>query len=173
VARSEQPYEGDERSLLQQWLDFQRDTLALKCEGLSADDLARQPLAPSTLSLARLLRHLADMEHIDACILRGLPAASMYEGDDAGEAEDADEVQDGMFDWSLYDVDDDAVAVWRQARAELDAAARAYADVDATAPGDFAVLTLRSILLGLTMEYARHNGHADLLRQALDGRVGY
>jgi hypothetical protein len=168
--RGDQPYQGDERSLLEQWLHFQRQTLALKCDALSAEELSRQPLAPSTLSLARLLRHLADMEHLNACILRGLPATSMYEVDGA---EDDAEVEDGMYDWSLYDVDDDAMAVWRAACAELDAAAAAFGPLDAAAPGDYAVLTARSALLALTMEYARHNGHADLLRQAIDGRVGY
>jgi hypothetical protein len=168
--RGDQPYEGDERSLVEQWLRFQRQTLALKCEGLSADELGRRPLVPSTLSLARLLRHLADMEHLNACILTGSAVASMYAV--AGADDDA-EVEDGMYDWSLYDVDDDALAVWGQACPDLDAAVAACPDLDAAAPGDYSVLTARSIVLALTMEYARHNGHADLLRQAIDGRVGY
>jgi hypothetical protein len=77
-----------------------------------------------------------------------------------------------MYDWSLYDAPDDALAVWHAQCGKLRGVV-AGMGLDDRAPGDYAVLTLRSILLALTMEYARHNGHADLLREHLDGRVGY
>ena len=180
IERRSQPYAGTERELLLDWLEFQRETMAQKCSGLTGDALGTRAAPPSTLTLGRLLRHLADMERMDAQILAGEPVTSLYEepGDDADDADNGTEdgsdaePEGGMYDWSLYDVDDDALAVWCEQCDRLRAVVEGK-ELDDRAPGDFAVLTVRSVLLALTMEYARHNGHADLLRERLDGRVGY
>jgi hypothetical protein len=89
MARGEQPHQGNERALLEQWLEFGRATLAIKCEGLSPQQLADQAVPPSTLSLARILRRLADMERFDTQILNGEPLAGRY---DKGGAEAGPEV---------------------------------------------------------------------------------
>jgi len=180
VERRPQPYAGSERELLVDWLEFQRETLAAKCTGLDGEALNTPAAPPSTLTLGRLVRHLADMEQMDAQILSGEPVTSLYEGPASGGGGGGDSNDDGdngdpeggMYDWSLYDVGDDAVAVWR-AQCERLRGVVAGKGLDDRAPGDFAVLTVRSILLALVMEYARHNGHADLLRERLDGAVGY
>ena len=180
VERRPQPYAGTERELLLDWLEFQRETLVAKCSGMTGDALNAPAAPPSTLTLGRLLRHLADMERMDAQILSGEPVTSLYEepasgdgnGDGTGGSDGDGDPEGGMYDWSLYDVDDDALAVWR-AQCERLRGVVANMDLDDRAPGDFAVLTTRSLLLALVMEYARHNGHADLLRERIDGRVGY
>ena len=174
VERRPQPYAGSERELLLEWLEFQRETLAAKCSGLGGEALNTQAAPPSTLTLGRLLRHLADMERMDAQILSGGDVNSLYEraADGDGGVEDGGEPDGGMYDWSLYDVDDDALTVWRE-QCEWLRDVVAGKDLDDHAPGDYAVLTVRSVLLALVTEYARHNGHADLLRERIDGSVGY
>lgn len=168
VTRGEQPYQGED--LIQQWLEFQRETLLMKCQGLDKDQLATRSTPPSTLSLARILRHLADMERFDSQILRGLPLQGRYDkgetAEPAGETEDSD-------DFVIYDVDDDALAAWQEECAGMRTAVAGYSSIDDHVPSPFSALTVRSILLALTMEYARHNGHADFLRESLDGSVGY
>lgn len=108
------------------------------------------------------------MENMDASILRGEPMASLYPG-----GTDSADGKDGMDDWSLYDVDDDALGVWASQLQRLDATVARFDSLDDHAPVPFDALTVRSILMALVMEYARHNDHADLVRERLDGRVGY
>jgi Protein of unknown function (DUF664) len=172
VERGPQPAVGGERELLGQWLHFQRETLALKAGGLDPAALVARPVPPSTLSLARILRHLTDMEHMDGLILTGQAPTSLYVEPPAPDPS-ANDPAKGMYDWSLYDVDDDPLATWREQCANLDTAIDAFPSLDDHLPGDFRALTLRSVVLALVVEYARHNGHADLLRQLIDGRVGY
>jgi hypothetical protein len=171
MTRGGQPYLGGERRLLLDWLEFQRETLALKCADLGAADLERQSLPSSTLSLARLLRHLADMEHLDAAILSGMPVRGLYH--QAAVRSGPEDAEHGMYDWSLYDVHDDARAVWRQACDRLSLVIAGFGSLEGRAPDPYGALTVRSVLLALVMEYARHNGHADLLRERIDGTVGY
>ena len=155
--------------MLLEWLDFQRATLAIKCAGLSADQLARRSAPPSTLSLARVVRHLADMEIIERQVLMDEPVAAHYAVGEANE-----EPADGMYDFSIYDTDDDALAVWRAACTAMDDALLTFESLDEPVRSPaYGVLTGRSVVLHLLMEYARHNGHADLLRERLDGRTGY
>lgn len=170
MERGVQPTVGTDRELTEGWLDFQRATLANKCEGLSKSDLHRQAVPPSGLSLARLVRHLADMENMDVSVLRGEPVASLYPSSN----EDAEPTpENGMYDWSVYDVEDEALVVWSDQVERLKAALAGFQSLEDHLPDPYSALTVRSVVMHLVMEYARHNGHADLLREHLDGRVGY
>jgi uncharacterized damage-inducible protein DinB len=162
--RTDVPKAGGERETLRAYLDFHRETLALKCAGLSDDDLRRRT-TPSPLSLLSLVRHMAEVERAwFRRVLDGqdVPLVWSTEGDfqAAYEATDADAAE--------------AFAAWQ---AEI-AIAR---DIEAAAPsldvtgadrrsGD--VYSLRRILNHLIQEYARHNGHADLIREGIDGATG-
>jgi uncharacterized damage-inducible protein DinB len=150
----------DERSLLLRYLANYRLTLELKCSGLDAEQLARRSVPPSNLSLLGLVRHLATVEQYWFRIaLDGQRVARLYRG------EGNDEFDDAVGEPACVE------AAWSDWRAEI-AHAEAYADthdLDSTGPeGD----TLREVLLHLIEEYARHSGHADLLRERIDGRIG-
>jgi uncharacterized damage-inducible protein DinB len=168
TARSEPPLAGDERATLVGFLDYHRATLAGKCEGLDAEKLARRAVAPSTLSLLGLVRHLAEVER---SWLRGF----------AGEATEpiyyTAEQPDLDFDGAVArdDVVERAFADWRAeiARAdEIIAAAPLDQTYVRTGRNGAETFSLRWILTHLVEEYARHNGHADLLRERIDGVTG-
>jgi uncharacterized damage-inducible protein DinB len=161
--RTDVPRVGDERELLRAYLDFQRETLALKCAGLSDDDLRRRSAPPSALSLIGLVRHLAEVERSwFRRVLDGQDVPFLW-GQDHQAAHDVADA-----------APEEAFARWQ---AEI-AIAR---DIEAAAPsldvtgvdrrsGD--EYSLRRILVHLVQEYARHNGHADLLRERIDGATG-
>jgi uncharacterized damage-inducible protein DinB len=164
--RPEPPLEGDERATLTGFLDYQRATLEWKCSDLSPDELARRSMPPSTLSLLGIVRHMADVERgwFDRVAGRSRPPY-YYTAED----------RDGDFDGAVADqaVVDDAFATWR---AEI---ARSQAVVAEADLGDTFVhdrtgerFSLRWVLAHMIEEYARHNGHADLLREAIDGSTG-
>lgn len=156
---------GHERPMLQSWLDFHRQTLLAKCGGLDAEQLATRPVPPSTLSLLGLVRHLTEVERgwfrVSAA---GEELPPVY----ASEAE-----PDADFD----DLDTlSADRVFAAFHTELAAADTAVADLPLDHvfhipwhPDDY---TLRWVYLHMIEEYARHNGHADLLRESIDGRTG-
>ncbi|MEW9555854.1 DUF664 domain-containing protein [Nonomuraea sp. NPDC050783] len=160
------PATGDERRLLLDMLRAQRETLRLKCAGVPAE-LARRSVEPSTLSLLGLVRHLADVERRwFRRVLAGQSAPPVF-------SSDAD--PDGDFDGA---VDDPEVieAAWRAWEAEVAFAERFVAraaglDVEGHDAWRGTV-SLRWVLLHLIEEYARHNGHADLLRERIDGAIG-
>jgi len=171
VDRRDPPPSGDEATLLRSFLAFHRDTLRLKAAGLPEADLHRT-LPPSTMTLASLLTHLAYVEDFwCGYVLRG---------------------QDPAEPWASLGWDDDRDADWHLARHLDPGAARRLLD-EAVAASDAAVdealsttgldtlaarerhgehVSLRWVLLHLVEEYARHNGHADLLREAADGATG-
>jgi hypothetical protein len=158
------PETSDERATLEGYLDYHRDTLMWKCAGLSAEQLSARPLPTTNLSLLGLVRHLADVERSwFRRRLAGEDAPPIYytgaEPDlDIDPPPDADP-----------DVD---FAVWRAEVAACTAAA-AGRELDETftaRPGD--QVSLRWLYGHMIEEYARHNGHADLLRQAIDGATG-
>jgi len=165
--RTDPPTQGDERATLVAFLRWQRDTLELKCAGLDAADLARRGVRPSTLSLLGLVRHLADVER--AWFRR------VMAGQDAPPHFYSDAHLDGDFDGAVPDpeVVSEAWAVWRD---EVEFAERFVAeapDLEVTGNDPWRqVVTLRWVLVHMVEEYARHNGHADLLRQVIDGTVG-
>lgn len=164
--RADPPGAADERTLLTGFLRWQRQTLEVKCGGLDAAALAARPVPFCTMSLLGLVRHLADVERFwFREVLAGESAPRHYGSPDA---------RDEDFDGAVADpaVVDEAWATWR---AEVEWAERyaAATDLDHTAatPRGGAV-SLRWVLLHMVEEYARHAGHADLLRQGVDGRVG-
>ena len=157
-----------EREALQGWLDFHRATLLRKCAGLTADQLAMRACPPSTLSLQGLLRHLTDVER-DWFLRRWVAGVvPLYWGPDnvEGDFDDVDPARAGA-----------EVAAYRAAvdACRGEAAGHELDDVVPLHPDDPAgtdLIDVRWIYLHMIEEYARHNGHADLLRQAIDGATG-
>jgi uncharacterized damage-inducible protein DinB len=165
--RPEPPLVGDERATLTGFLDYHRATLAMKCHGLTPEQLATRATPPSALSLLGLVRHLAEVE-------RGWFRGFALEQSEPRYYSDAD--PDGDFDNARGDEDAvrDAFRYW-QAEVEHAREITAAAELDQTyfrARRGGETISLRWILLHLIEEYARHNGHADLLREALDGVTG-
>ena len=155
-----------ERAVLAQYLDHYRLTLELKCEGLTAAQLATRSVPPSTLSLLGLVRHLARVEHSWwRRVLEGqhdLPR--LYRTDD-----------DPDLDFNGAEGDDEVVAdAWHSWRTEVEHAREVYArlDLDAVVEVHGEGVEVRDIVVHLVEEYARHLGHADLLRECVDGRTG-
>ncbi len=157
---------GDERATLIEFLRTQRLTLELKCAGLDAEQLARRSVEPSTMSLLGLVRHLADVERTwFRRRFAGLEVPKRYQS----EAE-----PDGDFDGAVADPDvvAEAWAAWRDEVAFAEQFAR-DTDLDHVAQdGGGGPISLRELLVHMIEEYARHNGHADLLRERIDGRLG-
>ena len=157
---------GDERATLTEFLRCQRLTLQLKCEGLDAEQLARRAVEPSTMSLLGLLRHMAEVE-------RGW-FRRRFAGQDAPRRYQSEENPDGDFDGAVADpaVVDEAWAAWREEVAFADQFTREtdLGFVGADSAGQ--PISLRELLVHMVEEYARHNGHADLLRERIDGRLG-
>jgi uncharacterized damage-inducible protein DinB len=164
-ARTLPPPEAGERETLTAFLDFQRATLAVKCAGLTAQQLRIQAVQPSNLSLLGLVRHMAEVErNWFRPVLDGEPMASVFAPGLDWERSFAD----------VTDADpDEALAVWE---AECDHARKLVAaapSLDAAGDRDgLGTFSLRWILVHLIEEYARHNGHADLLRERIDGATG-
>jgi hypothetical protein len=165
--REDPPVQAGERELLLGWLDYHRATLAMKCDGLEPDQLRRMSVPPSTLSLLGLVRHMTEVER--SWIRRGFadePVAPLYYSDDN---------PDGDFDdVATADVDAD-FARWEDACAHTTSVVRDASSLDliearSGRPGGS--VSLRWIVIHLIEEYARHNGHADLLRECVDGTVG-
>jgi hypothetical protein len=171
--RENGPTLGDERTTLVEALRRQRLTLEIKCAGLDAQAMARRCVEPSTMSLLGLVRHLAEMER---ATFRGMMA-----GQDVPRLYCSETDRDGDFDGAVGDPQMVAEA-WDAWRAEVDFATRFVAEapsLDIT--GDDPLnqhgsgggsMSLREVLVGSIEEYARHLGHADLLRERIDGRLG-
>jgi uncharacterized damage-inducible protein DinB len=157
-----------ELATIREYLSNYRLTLRMKCDGLQPEQLAARSVPPSTLSLLGLIRHMARVEHNwFQRTLQGHPdAPRLY-----WSAEDHD------LDFTAAAGDpatvDDAFAQWNAQIAAADAWLDEVTDLDAMAflprGGDASV---RDILIHMIEEYARHCGHADLLRECVDGRTG-
>jgi uncharacterized damage-inducible protein DinB len=162
--RVDAPLTGGEREMLEAWLDFHRVTLLLKCEGL--DDAARKarPVATSKLSLHGLVRHMAEVERnwFQRVLGRDRTVPPIW-FDPA--VEDSELVPLDDADW------DADVRVWQE-ECERSRQAAAGRDLDETGLRRGQEYSLRWILVHMIEEYARHNGHADLIREMLDGNVG-
>ena len=155
-----------ERAVLAQYLDHYRLTIELKCEGLTAEQLATRSVPPSTMSLLGLVRHLARVEHSWwRRVIEGQhDLARLYRTD-----------ADPDLDFDGAVADDDVVAdAWRSWRTEVEHAREVYAglDLDATVEVHGEDVEVRDVIVHLVEEYARHAGHADLLRECIDGRTG-
>jgi len=166
VTRIDPPFVADERAMLESWLDYHRGTLAMKCDGLDAAALRRRSVPPSTLSLLGLVRHMTEVE-------RGWFRRTLA-GEDTPPLYYSDANPDGDFD----DVDaadvDQAFAAWREACEQSRQLVRAVASLEGVGrrQRNGENVSLRWILVHMIEEYSRHNGHADLLRQSIDGAVG-
>ena len=163
--RHEPSFVLTEREMLQAWLDFHRVTLLLKCEGL--DDAARKsrPVASSMLSLHGLIRHMAEVERnwFRRVLLREGDAPQIWRDPEVEDRE-------------LVPLDD---AAWeadlRTWQSECDASRRTASSftLDDTGLRHDQPCSLRWIYVHMIEEYARHNGHADLIRELIDGSVGW
>ena len=162
--RRDPPHSGGERELLDAWLDFHRDTLLRKCDGLSAEQLRTRSCEPSTLTLLGLVRHMAEVEGWFNDDVSDGPVEPIYYSKDN---------PDGDFDdVAAADVEAD-VATFRRMVQRSRAMAAQTPDLDAVlARRHGKDTTLRWIYLHMIEEYARHNGHADLLRERIDGATG-
>jgi uncharacterized damage-inducible protein DinB len=167
--RGEPPTMGNERETLIGFLRWQRETLQLKCSDLSTDQLAHRSVKPSSMSLLGLLRHMADVE-------RGWFRWIMA-GQDISDRFSSEDDPDGDFDGALPDTSN-VDAAWEAWRAEVTWADEFVSnELDLDMPGKRrdpwrGEMSLRWVLLHMIEEYARHNGHADLLRERIDGRRG-
>ena len=171
--REHRPRLGDERTTLVESLRCQRLTLEMKCADLDAEALARRSVEPSTMSLLGLVRHLAEMERATFRVLMS--------GQDVPRLYCSDTDRDGDFDGAVPDprVVADAWVAWH---AEVDFATSFVAaapSLDITADDSLnqhgsggGSMSLREVLVGMIEEYGRHLGHADLLRERIDGRIG-
>jgi hypothetical protein len=168
VKRADPPASADEKTMVTAFLEFHRDTLRWKCERLTPEQLLRQASPPSTLRLLGLIRHLTEVE------------ASWFRHHFAGGPRDrfyaTEQDPDGDLNVAAADAESVAAA-WDRYDQEVERsrAILAAGDLDAMAAGvtrQGETFSLRWIVLHMIEEYARHNGHADLLREALDGETG-
>ena len=158
---------GDERTQLETWLAFYRATLLKKCAHMTAENLARLPVEGSSMSLLGLLRHLTFVEQFwFERRFAGREVTPYYRLPDNSDAA-----------WTNLDSAtlDEVVALFNRACATSDELARGHElDEFATFAGvDPDPVDLRWIYLHMIEEYARHCGHADLLRELVDGVTGY
>jgi Protein of unknown function (DUF664) len=166
VVRAEPPSVAAERIALQGWLDYHRATLRWKCAGLTGEQLVLRPVASSTLSLLGLVRHMTEVER------------SWYRYRFGGQTGltavyCSDEQPDGDFDLTEpAAAEADFVAFTAECAAADDAARGHSLDETFIHPRTGERLDLRWIYLHMIEEYARHNGHADLLRELIDGVTG-
>ena len=163
--RTEPAYVADERTMLEAWLEFHRMTLLLKCEGVDPAGLDARPVATSLLSLHGLVRHMADVERnwFTRVLLRAPDTTPLFFDP---TVEDSELVPLDDADW------DHDVAVWQQECARSHEHAARFA-LDDTGLRRGAEISLRWIYVHMIEEYARHNGHADLIREMVDGAVGW
>ena len=155
-----------ERAVLLDYLRHYRLTLELKCDGLDAGQLARRSVPPSTMSLLGLVRHMAKVEHNwFRRVMQGSDIPRLYWSEDHRDLD---------FDGALPDpeVVADAWASWRREVAHSEAFVEAAESLDVQGVHPDGPVALREVLVHMIEEYARHAGHADLLRECIDGRTG-
>ncbi|CAM5694386.1 DinB family protein OS=Streptomyces alboniger OX=132473 GN=CP975_07875 PE=4 SV=1 [Streptomyces alboniger] len=154
----------DERASLGAFLQYQRETLAMKCAGLTAEQLKERAVPPSEMSLLGLVRHLAEVERSwFRNVLNREAQRSNWTGRVPGEPADFD----------VADADpDEAFEVWHAECARSRAIVDALDSLDVTVDFRGDTYSPRYVLTHMIEEYARHNGHADLLRERIDGATG-
>jgi uncharacterized damage-inducible protein DinB len=170
--RPEPPIDGDEAATLIGFLDYHRATLAWKCAGLDAAGL-RATLGPSTLTLGGMLKHLAYVEdHWFSRVLFDHPRSAPFDTVDWTANPDWD------WDSAADDTPEELFALWEETVERSRAAVAKVLENGGLAHPvrrpwpDGGAPSLRWVLCHMVEEYARHNGHADLLRQSVDGSTG-
>ncbi|MGP3922073.1 DinB family protein [Streptomyces sp. 8N616] len=151
--------------MLRAFLDYHRATLAMKCDGLSDEDLRRRSMPPSTLSLLGLVRHMAEVERAwFRRVINGedIPLVWSDERDFQAAYDASAATRSEAFDAWQTEVEH-ARRIEREAES---------LDVTGYEPKGGEDVSLRLVMLHLMHEYARHNGHADFLREGIDGTVG-
>ena len=160
------PLVGDDRPILEAYLAWQRHTLLNVCAGLTGEQLTKRAIPPSNLSLLGLVRHLGKVERI---WLRqraaGEPVGPMYGSPDDVRLKDAD-----FNELEPAQAEGDFARYYEECRLADAAVANIGFDDTFTAKGE--TYSLRVAYVHLIAEYARHNGHADLLRELIDGTTG-
>jgi uncharacterized damage-inducible protein DinB len=163
--RTEPAYGLADRAMLEAWLDFHRMTLLLKCEGLDDAKRKARPVPTSSLSLHGLVRHMAEVErNWFIRVLLSVPDTPFIWFDP--EVADSEMVPLDDADWRAD------LAAWH-AECERSRATAADKDLDYTGTRRDQAVSLRWIYTHMIEEYARHNGHADLIRELVDGAVGW
>ncbi|MGW0826852.1 DinB family protein [Streptomyces sp. NPDC002845] len=167
IKRTEPAVNADERSTLEAFLDYHRQTLEMKCEGLTDAQLRTATVPPSELSLLGLVRHMADVERSWF--------RKVLVNDDPGPIYYSEADRDGEFHLTEQDTWAEAYATWQGeiAIARSNAARFALGDVsEGRSRFTEEAISLRWIYTHMIEEYARHNGHADLIRERIDGATG-
>jgi uncharacterized damage-inducible protein DinB len=158
-----------EKATLREYLGNYRLTLEMKCGGLDAEQLARRSVPPSTMSLLGLVRHMAQVENhwFQRVLQSKTDSPRLFKRDDD---------RDWDFNGAVAEpaVVEEAFAAWKaeSAAAEEWFDARDEGDLEALVPFDDDTVHVRDVLVHVIEEYARHAGHADLLRECIDGRTG-
>jgi uncharacterized damage-inducible protein DinB len=169
TTRVDPPLTGlNERDMLRSWLEYHRETLVMKCDGLSPQQLAERSVPPSSMSLLGLVRHMTEVErNWFLRVLAGETAPPLYYSDDDPDG-DFDSIDPSKFD------DEMAMFYETAERArEAEAGAGSLDENGAVeASHGRGPVSLRWIMIHMIEEYARHNGHADLLRERIDGATG-
>jgi len=161
--RLDPPRVAAERAMYQAWLDFHRGTLLWKCAGLTDEQLKTASVVPSRLTLLGLLRHMSEVERSwFRSRSAGLALPDLYCLEDD---------QDGDFDNVADAVVEQDLTTFRAECRAADEAVRAKS-LDDTFDGRDGPISLRWVYVHMIEEYARHNGHADLLRERVDGATG-
>ncbi len=161
--RADGGWNNDERSVLLGFLSDRRLSLQMKCDGLDAEQMARRSVPPSTMSLLGLVRHLTAVEHYwFQTVIAGIDEPQPYQ-DDGGE-DLAFVVTD---DAELVDA---AWSQWRDEIARSDRSVQGVSDLGELTTGTN--VPVREVLVHVIREYAQHVGHADLIRERIDGRIG-
>jgi uncharacterized damage-inducible protein DinB len=165
IERTEPPLKADERTMLVAWLEYHRATLASKCEGLTDDQLRTRSIPPSALSLLGLVRHMAEVElNWFRFWLAGEKPNPRYADEEEWDVDDADVAE--AFDY------------WRSECNHAREVLATFDSLDAVGadqPSDTdpqSGFSARWVVVHMIEEYARHNGHADLLRELIDGTTG-
>ncbi|MDX6285158.1 MAG: hypothetical protein QOG53_643 [Frankiales bacterium] len=158
-------YESPEREQLEGWLAFHRDTLKRKCEGLSDDQLRERSVPPSALSLLGLVRHMSEVERWwFITVLEREPFVMRYCDEETNRDGDFDDVDAANVAECFANFDEDC----QNSRK----AVATHASLDDLGDRRGVPVSLRWIMTHMIEEYARHNGHADLLRERIDGKTG-
>src|SRR5919205_57694 len=158
-----------EKATYREYLGNYRLTIEMKCGGLDVEQLARRSVPPSTLSLLGLVRHLAQMENhwFQRVLQRRTDVPRLFKRDDDPDWDFRGAVPDPA-------VVEDAFAAWKAEIAKADEWLDALdeADLGREVPHHDGTVATRDVLLHVIEEYARHAGHADLLRECIDGGTG-